>query len=196
MLWLSIFSVATADEVIPSYDRVRVLQPARTISDVELTNQNGRPFRLSDLHGQVAIIFFGFTNCPDVCPIAMAKFQQLQNSGDSHLDRVAFVLISVDGERDTPDVLKAYLRKFSRRFIGLTGDPDKVKLIAKEFSAAFYKGNLAKSGGQYTVSHSPQAFVLDTAGKLRAEFYNPSIEAMAAITLALLKNLEKVAAAE
>jgi len=91
-------------------------------------------------------------------------------------------MISVDGERDTPEVLKAYLARYSPRFIGLTGTRDKVKPIAAEFSAAFFKG----SGDNYSVSHSPQVFVMDKAGRLRAEFYNASIEAMTDVALALL----------
>ena len=178
--------VATADTVLPSYERVRVLQPARSISDPELIDQNGRPFQLSQLRGQVALVFFGFTHCPDVCPTTMAKFRQLQRSGDVDPEKVAFVLVSVDAERDTPAVLKAYLEKFSPQFIGLTGDTGAIKAIAKEFSASFFKSNPSGGGGDYSVAHSPQAFVLDPAGQLRAEFYSPSVEAMAGITLALL----------
>jgi protein SCO1/2 len=178
--------IATANTPLPSYERVRLFQTARTISDPELTDQDGRPFQLSQLHGQVALVFFGFTNCPDICPVTMAKFQQLQRSGNVDPEKVAFVFISVDTERDTPAVVKAYLDKFSPRFIGLTGDSDKIKTIAKDFSASFFKDNPSGSSGDYSVAHSPQAFVLDPAGRLRAEFYSPSVEAMAGIALALL----------
>jgi protein SCO1/2 len=185
-------AVVTADTALPSYERVRVFQPARAISDPELTDQDGRPFRLSQLRGRVALVFFGFTHCPDVCPTTMAKFSQLQQSGGVDPEKVAFVLISVDAGRDTPAVLKAYLGNFSPQFIGLTGDPIKINAIAKEFSASFYKGNLDEGGGNYLVAHSQQAFVLDPAGQLRAEFYSPSIEAMTGITLALLAEANNV----
>ena len=171
---------------LPEYDRVRVLVSARSIRDVELTNQEGEPFRLSDLQGRAALVLFGFTNCPDVCPMAMERMRQLEASGRLDSDKVAYVMISVDGERDTPAALKAFLKGFSQRFIGLTAKPALVKPIAKDFSAAFYKGNETSDGGEYSVLHSPQIFVIDPAGQLRAEFYSASMEAMIGVTLALL----------
>jgi protein SCO1/2 len=185
-----------AEPVLPSYDRVRVLQPWRAISDPALIDQNGQPFRLSQLRGQVALVFFGFTHCPDVCPLTMAKFSQLEASGTLDPEKVAYVLISVDAERDTPAILKTYLERFSPRFIGLTGDPGTITAIAKEFSASFFKDNPSANGGDYSVAHSRQAFVLDPAGRLRAEFYSPSIEAMTGITLALLSAADKATTAE
>ncbi|MGB5344885.1 MAG: SCO family protein, partial [Woeseia sp.] len=92
----------------------------------------------------------------------------------------------VDGERDTPAVMKDYLAGFSKEFIGLTGDPGTVKRLAKQFRAPFYKDNGAGSKSGYSVAHSPQAFIVDSQGALRAEFYNASLEAMAGIANALL----------
>jgi len=184
MLSAPIIQRDSAAASLPSFDRVRVLQPAREISDAELTDQEGRPFKLSQLHGRVGLVFFGFTNCPDVCPVVLGRLRQLIESGGSDLDDVAYVMISVDGERDTPEVMKAYLAQFSPQFIGLTGDIADIKPIAAEFSAAFFKGSGTEHG--YTVSHSPQVYVVDQAGQLRAEFYNASIEAMIGVTSALL----------
>ena len=171
---------------LPTYDRVLQLPEGRPIKNVELTNHEGRAFGLGDLQGRVAFVFFGFTNCPDVCPIAMQKFRQVEEAGGTELKSVAYVLISVDGERDTPDVMKAYLSQISLRFIGLTGDPSSVKPLARSFSAAFFKANPLQEGGSYLVSHSQQIFIVDAAGLLRAEFHNASIEAMQGIALALL----------
>jgi len=173
---------------LPTYDRVRVLQQAQDIPDVELIDHNGRPFRLSTLHGRITLVFFGFTNCPDVCPIAMNKMRQLEASRSAEATDIAYVMISVDGERDTPEVMKEFLARFSARFIGLTGDPRDIKAIAREFSVAFFKG--AETNNNYTISHSPQVFVLDQAGQLRAEFYDATIEAMIGVTNALLKEAE------
>lgn len=188
------FGLPAADAIaeLPAYDRVRVLETARPIQAAELIDQDGRPFRLSQLRGQVSLVFFGFTNCPDVCPMALQRLRQLEESGGTPLAEVAFVMISVDGERDTPDVLKTFLEHFSPRFIGLTGDPGNVRAIAKKFSAAFFRGSVTDGSSNYTVSHSPQIFVLDPAGRLRAEFYNASIEAMSGVTLALLKEAQEV----
>jgi protein SCO1/2 len=174
-----------APDSLPSYDRVQILDPGRSISDAELTDQDGRPFRLSELRGRVALVFFGFTHCPDVCPMAMQRLRQLEESGDVDMAGVAIVMISVDGERDSPAAMKSYLAQFSPRFIGLTGEPATVKPIAAEFSAAFFKGSETETG-DYMVSHSPQVFAMDTDGLLRAEFYGAPIEAMAGMTRALL----------
>lgn len=178
-------SITPAVAAIPAYDRVRVLPDARPVQDIGLTDQDGKAFRLSDLRGRVVLVFFGFTHCSNVCPLAMQKLQQLAQSAGSELDSTAFVFVSVDPERDTADVLKAYLEPFSSRFIGLTGEPKRLKALAKAFSAAFYKGNASIETGDYVVTHSPQIFVVDSAGRLRAEFYNASTEAMTGVALAL-----------
>ncbi len=184
--------VAAATATLPTYERVRLLEPARPIKDAELINQDGHPFRLSRLYGQVALVFFGFTNCPDVCSMAMQRLRELEKSSRPDLTEVVYVMISVDGERDTPDVMKRYLAKFSPRFIGLTGDSDSVKAMAAEFSAAFFKESATDKGSNYTVSHSPQIFVMDPQGRLRAEFFNASIEAMRGVTLALLNEVQEM----
>ena len=181
---LAPFQELHAVDEIPSFDRVRILAKPRLIADAELTDQIGKPFKISDLRGRVAFVFFGFTHCPDICPLAMNNFRQLERSGLVDNEQIAFVLISVDGERDTPEVLSKFLATYSSDFIGLTGDPSDVKPIAKQFSVAFFKGN--ESPDKYQVSHSPQAFVLDQSGQLRAELYSASTEAMAGVANALI----------
>ncbi len=98
-LQLSAMPGHAADLELPSYDRVRVLPSPRNITDAELLDQDGRPFKLSELQGQVALILFGFTHCPDVCPAALSSLRQLEMSGGSELADVAYVMISVDGDR-------------------------------------------------------------------------------------------------
>jgi protein SCO1/2 len=193
--WLFTASLAIAKD-LPSYERVRVLQAGEPLKEVALLDTSGAEYSLSDMRGTVAFVFFGFTNCADVCPAAMQRFRQLQQSGKLASDRVAFVLISVDGERDTPAVMKDYLAGFSADFVGLTGDPKAVKRLAKQFRAPFYKDNGAGSKAGYSVAHSPQSFIIDTEGALRAEFYNASFDAMAGIANALLDAAEPVARAD
>lgn len=178
---------AVAD--IPHYDRVRVLDTPRLISDAELTDQRGNPFHLLDLRGKVAFVLFGFTNCPDVCPLAMERLRQLHDS-DLVGDDVLYVMISVDGERDTPAAMKAFLSKYSSEFIGLTAEPNRVRPLAEQFSAMFFKGSRHPHDGSYDVAHSAQLFVLDAAGRVRAEVYSASLEAMAGVAQALLREKE------
>jgi protein SCO1/2 len=180
---LFVARVAVAD--IPGYDRVRVLATPRQIADAELTDQEGNAFRLSELRGKAALVLFGFTNCPDVCPVGMERLRELHDSGSLADGDVAYVMISVDGDRDTPAAMKAFLAKYAEEFIGLTAEPSRVKPIATQFSAAFFKGH-AGHDGSYDVAHSPQIFVLDSSGLLRAELYGASLDAMAGVIRALV----------
>jgi protein SCO1 len=169
---------------IPSFDRVRVLSAPRAIADAELTDQHGDPFRLGALRGKVTFVLFGFTNCPDVCPLAMERLRELHDAKTLDSADVTYAFVSVDGERDTPAAMKEFLAKYSREFVGLTAPPARVKPIVEQFSAAFFKG-AHDHRGRYDVAHSPQIFVLDTTGQLRAEIYGASIEAMTGVAQAL-----------
>jgi protein SCO1/2 len=179
---------ANAD--IPAYDRVRVLETPKPIHSAELTDQDGAAFELSDLQGKVAFVLFGFTNCPEACPMSMQRLRELQHSALLADDDVAYVMISVDGERDTPAAMKAFLAKYSSEFIGLTAEPSRVTPIAAQFSAMFFKGSRNPHDGHYDVAHSPQIFVLDPAGRVRAEVYSASLEAMAGVAGALLQEVD------
>jgi protein SCO1/2 len=181
---LPLFAAAPARAEIPSLDRVRVLDAPRAIADAELVDQNGAPFRLDALHGKVTFVLFGFTNCEDVCPLAMERLRELHDANTLDRAEVTYAMISVDGARDTPAAMKAFLAKYSAEFVGLTAPTATVKPIADQFSAAFFAGAHDHHGG-YAVAHSPQIFVLDTAGRLRAELYGASIEAMTGVVRAL-----------
>jgi|GEM_PF-2643064 len=175
-----------ASAAVPAYERVRVLETPKPIGSATLTDQNGAPFDLAKLQGKVAFVLFGFTNCPDACPLSMERLRELNHSGLVAADDVAYVMISVDGERDTPAAMKAFLAKYSSEFIGLTADPNRVQPIAQQFSAAFFKGSRHQHDGGYEVAHSPQIFVLDLKGRVRAEVFGASLEAMAGVAHALL----------
>ncbi len=130
-------------------------------------------------------MLFGFAHCPDVCPTSLQKLALLKQS-NAELKNVRVVMISVDAERDSAAALKEYLQHFSGEFIGLTGDPQRIHEIARQFSAAFFKGDVNSSSGDYVVGHSGQVFAVDKGGNLRAEFYDASLDAMAGVTRALL----------
>lgn len=184
-LWLFVVTPQGVAADIPQHDRVRVLVNPRLIPDFELIDRRGEKFQLRNLAGAPAMVFFGFTNCPDVCPMAMSKLKRFQNAAAGSLDEVAIVLISVDGQRDTPERMDAFLGRYSDDFIGLTGDAGVVKLIAKEFSAAFFKVASGDDDQDYSVSHSPQVFLLDSKGRLRAEFYDATVDAMVDVASAV-----------
>ena len=178
---------AAADSApLPSFERVMLRPAPKPIADFELTDQDGRSFRFSSVRGEPALVIFGFVHCPEVCPLSLQKLKQLKQS-DRELESVRVIMISVDAERDTAPALKEFLGHFSGEFIGLTGDPQSIHEIAKQFSAAFFKGDSNPATGDYVVGHSGQVFAIDKAGNLRAEFYDASLEAMAGVTRALLK---------
>jgi protein SCO1 len=162
-----------------------VMPVPKAIADFALTDQNGRPRSLASLRGAPTLIFFGFTHCPDVCPTALAKLKLLHESSGGALKAARVVLISVDGERDTPAVMKKYLASFSPDFVGLTGNPRTVADIAARFSAVAFKEQPDQTGG-YEYFHSSQVFLIDKVGRLRASFSDASIENMATVTRLVL----------
>jgi len=176
---------ASPPSVLPVLDRVTVLPTPKSMADFVLTDQQGRTRSLESLRGKPTLIFFGFTHCPDACPAALTKLKLLHESGGGALKTARIVMISVDGERDTPAVMKRYLATLSPDFIGLTGNPRTVADIAARFSAVAFK-NPPDHKGNYEYFHSSQVFVLDHAGRLRASFADASVENMANITRRLL----------
>lgn len=171
---------------LPALERVYVNPSPAPIADFSLTDHEGRKRAFSSLRGDPALVFFGFTHCPKVCPDTLARLKALHGARDGALKSARIVLISVDGERDTPAALKAFLRPLSTEFVGLTGDPKATSKIAAQFSAVFFKEPPGKDGN-YNVMHSAQVFVVDKQGRLRASFVNASIEDMATITSLLIQ---------
>ncbi len=174
-------SPATADAT----GRVVEAIPPKPITDFELTDQNGRPFRLSQLQGRPVLVFFGFTNCPLACPTAMAQLLAVAGGPDPAAREARVVMISTDGERDTPAVMKQYLSRLSPDFIGLTGPPKEVGKIAAQFSAVFFRGRAADQSGNYLVEHTTQIYLLDRAGRLRATFFDAPVDTLMRVTAAV-----------
>jgi protein SCO1/2 len=143
---------------------------------------------LSALAGKPTFVFFGFTNCPEVCPTTLKKLALIQSAHAKELAGTRVVFISVDGERDSPKVVKAYLQAFSKDFVGLTAPSAEVRKLALSLAAPFFR-DPAKDGAQdggYNVQHSTRVFALDKHARLRAELYDASSDAVVGIATALL----------
>ena len=131
-----------------------------------LTDHNGQQRTPEDFRGKVLVVFFGYTHCPDVCPTTLAQLSLALKKLGKDADRVQVVMITVDPERDTPEVLKAYVTALDPRFLGLTGDAAAIADAASQFKVFYQKSSAAGASG-YSIDHSSSSFVFDPAGHLR-----------------------------
>ena len=134
--------------------------------DLDMIDDSGKPRTLDDYKGKVAVVFFGFTQCPDVCPTAMSELSQTMELLGSDADKVQVIMVSVDPARDTPEVLSAYVKAFHPSFVGLTGTEEQLGKTAKSFKAYYAKS----SGGtaeQYSMDHASSFYILDQDGEAR-----------------------------
>jgi len=150
----------------PSF-RGSELQEPVTVQDFALTDQNGRPFRLSDQRGQVVLLFFGYTQCPDVCPTTLATWKKVHEALGSDAGRVRFAFVTVDPERDTPERLGLHVNAFHPDFIGLTGSQEELQSVYDIFDVYFEKDTSSGSALGYLVSHTATMFVIDPEGQWR-----------------------------
>ena len=134
--------------------------------DFPLPDADGKMRSIKDFAGKVVVLFFGYTQCPDVCPTTMAEIAQAKKLLGPDGDKVQGVFITVDPERDTPEVLKAYMGNFDPSFVALRGSLDQTALVAKDFKI-YYKKVEGKAPGSYTMDHSAASYVYDTQGRLR-----------------------------
>lgn len=132
--------------------------------DFALVDQTGVHRSLGDYRGGVVLVFFGFVQCPDACPIELLKLSHVMQQLGPARDQVRLLFITLDPEHDTPEELKKYLANFDPRFIGLTGTVAQVDQAAKQFAVNY--APIARGAG-YTIDHSTATFVLDARGKLR-----------------------------
>ena len=158
------------------FDGVIRIEPPIVVPNFALTNQDGYQTSLRDLNGRHALLTFGFTNCPDICPLTLSDFQQISELLGDQADQVEFVFISVDGSRDSPAVLREYLR--FRELAGitaLTGSEEKLREIGAPFGLSFeISGDT--STGAYSVNHTVGSFLIDSKGRwiMRFQFGVPA----------------------
>ena len=131
-----------------------------------LTDQHGKFRTLEDFRGKVVVVFFGFTQCPDVCPTSMTELAEARRLLGPDGDKVQGIFITVDPERDTPEVLKAYMANFDPSFVALRGTPEETAKVAQDFKV-YYKKVEGKTPGSYTMDHTAASFVIDPQGRPR-----------------------------
>jgi protein SCO1 len=154
--------------------------------NLALADQFGTRRTLADFKGKVVVVFFGYTQCPDVCPTTMAELAQVKKALGSDGERLQGIFVTVDPERDTAPLLKEYLAAFDPGFIGLSGSVEETRAAAKEFKV-FYAKVPGKTEGSYTVDHTAGAYVFDPSGRVRLFVrYGTDAQALAADIKALL----------
>ncbi|MDY7576292.1 SCO family protein [Actimicrobium sp. CCI2.3] len=134
--------------------------------DFALTDHNGKPRTLADFKGKAVLIFFGYTQCPDVCPTTMAEMAAVMKELGPQADKVQVLFVTLDPERDTAELLSKYVPAFDPRFLGLYGDMAATAAVAKEFKI-FYQKVDGKSAGSYTIDHTAGSYVFDPQGRVR-----------------------------
>ena len=134
--------------------------------DFQLTDHNGKPRSLADFKGKLVVMFFGYTQCPDVCPTTMAEMAAVMKELGPQADQVQVLFVTIDPERDTPALLAQYVPTFDSRFLGLYGDAAATAKVAKEFKV-FYAKVPGKTPGSYSMDHTAGSYVFDKNGKIR-----------------------------
>lgn len=156
--------------------------------DFALADHNGQMRSIKDFQGKVVVIFFGFTQCPDVCPTSMAELAQVKQLLGTDGSKLQAIFITVDPERDTPELLKAYMGNFDPTFVALRPTMEQLPQVAKDFKV-YYKKVDGKTPGSYTMDHSAGSYIFDGQGRIRLyNRYGSGAEALASDIRLLLQS--------
>ena len=154
--------------------------------DLPLTDHDGQRRSIKDFAGKVVVVFFGYTQCPDVCPTSMSELAEVKRSLGADGDKLQGIFVTVDPERDTPEMLKGYMASFDPSFIALRGTPEQLVAVAKDFKIYFKRVD-GQTPTSYTMDHSAGSYVYDTKGRLRVYHrYGAGAQSLAADVRALL----------
>ncbi|MES2537769.1 MAG: SCO family protein [Pseudomonadota bacterium] len=183
-LSFAVLLLATALSLVACNDKQKaggtemVLSPVKTsfkntdvtglnyAKDFSLTDHTGKVRTLTDFKGKAVVVFFGFMQCPDVCPTTMAEMANVMKQLGPDADKVQVLFVTVDPERDTPEIMSKYVTAFDPRFLGLSGDKAATEKIAKDFKV-FYQKVPGKTPGSYTIDHTAGSYVFDPQGRIR-----------------------------
>lgn len=155
--------------------------------DFQLTDHNGQARSLQDFRGKVVVMFFGYTQCPDVCPTSMTELAEVKKLLGADGEKLLGLFVTIDPQRDTPEVLKNYMANFDPSFLALYTTPDKLTAVAKDYKV-YYKKVDGKTPSSYTMDHSAGSYIYDPQGRLRLYTrYGSGAPAMAADIKLLLQ---------
>lgn len=164
-IFCTLFALTACTEQKPQFKAVDVTG-ADYSQNFSLPDQFGQTRTIADFSGKVVVVFFGFAQCPDVCPTSMAELAEVKKMLGKDGEKLQGIFITVDPERDTPEVLKAYMQNFDPSFLALRGTLEQTAATAKHFKTYFKKVD-GKTGTSYTMDHSAGSYVFDTQGRVR-----------------------------
>ena len=188
-VWVAALFVLTACQPAPQSPVFQAtdITGAAFARDFRLTDHNGRIRTLADFRGKVVAIFFGYTHCPDVCPTTLSDFAAALKLLGAQAGRVQVIFVTLDPQRDTPEILKQFVPAFNPSFLGMYTDADTLKGLAKEYKVVYQKTSV-KSADDYLIDHSAGTYIYDPRGHLRLLMpYGSSPEAIAHDLKALLE---------
>jgi len=164
------------------------IDPPLPAADFELAGVDGQPFRMSDQRGKITLIFFGYTTCPDICPATLSEMKQIRKRLGEDADRVSFVFITVDPQRDTPERMRDYVASFDPAIHGLTGSEAQLEPVWKAYGV--YRGiQEVDSAVGYLVDHTARVYLVDAQGNLSVTYsFGTPVDDMLLDLRYLLKN--------
>jgi len=165
LLFLLLVCLVLAGCSKPQFNNIDI-SGASYARDFALTDAAGAPRALGDYRGKVVVLFFGYTHCPDVCPTTLAQLAQARRLMGADAGRVQVLFVTLDPDRDTPQLLTRYVRAFDPSFVGLTGTEPQIQAAAREFKVFFQKV-AGPEADSYTLDHSSGSFVFDSQGHVR-----------------------------
>ncbi|MBI3532029.1 MAG: SCO family protein [Burkholderiales bacterium] len=166
LLAVSIGILSACSDSKPQFAAIDVTG-ADYAKDFQLTDHNGQPRSLQDFRGKIVVLFFGYTQCPDVCPTSMTELAEVKKLLGADGEKLQGLFVTVDPARDTPELLKAYMANFDPTFLALyAASPEKLAALAKDYKV-YYKKVEGKTPTSYTMDHSAGSYIYDTEGRLR-----------------------------
>lgn len=163
----ALFLILTACSPKPEFKNIDITGSTAFGKDFSLLDPDGKVRTLADFKGKVVVMFFGYTQCPDICPTTLTEMQQVMTILGSQSDKVQVLFVTVDPERDTAAILKQYVPAFDPRFLGLRPTDDAaLEKIGKDFKI-YYKKVPGNSPGSYTMDHTAGSYAFDPDGRLR-----------------------------
>lgn len=173
-------------EAKPTFNAVD-MTGADYAKNFSLADADGKVRTLADFKGKVVVLFFGFAQCPDVCPTTMLEMAQVKQQLGEDGDKLQVLFVTVDPERDTPVVMKAYMNAFDPSFVALIPTPEQLAAMAKDYKA-YYKKVEGKTPTSYSMDHSAASYIYDTEGRLRLYArYGAGVAPMVSDVKALIK---------